>query len=193
MAITVSPHFAVHPGEWLRAEIVAPHGLSVTELARHFGVSRQAMSTLLNGRVGLGADMAIRFEKAFGLSADTLLRMQTQHDLALARRRQDGIKVARLPESLGTRPSARNIRRAQPGLPLHSASLLASTIVSTSESIGSGRSAKRCFRPISNRSLKARRRSVSPLCASAPASVGAKTVRKKSACALASASSSPSR
>jgi antitoxin HigA-1 len=97
MAITVSPHFAVHPGEWLRAEIVTPHGLSVTELARHFGVSRQAMSTLLNGRVGLGADMAIRFEKAFGLSADTLLRMQTQHDLALARQRQDGIKVARLP------------------------------------------------------------------------------------------------
>ena len=69
----------------------------MTELARHFGVSRQAMSTLLNGRVGLGPDMAIRFEKAFGLSADTLLRMQTQHDLALARRRQDGIKVARLP------------------------------------------------------------------------------------------------
>jgi len=97
MAITVSPHFAVHPGEWLREEIVAPHGLGVTELARHFGVSRQAMSTLLNGRVGLGADMAIRFEKAFGLSADTLLRMQTQHDLALARQRQDAIKVARLP------------------------------------------------------------------------------------------------
>ena len=69
----------------------------MTELARRFRVSRQAMSTLLNGRIGLGADMAIRFEKAFGLSADTLLRMQTQHDLALARLRQDEIKVARLP------------------------------------------------------------------------------------------------
>jgi addiction module HigA family antidote len=98
MAITVSPHFAVHPGEWLREEIIAPHRLGVTDLARHFGVSRQAMSTLLNGRVGLGADMAIRFEQAFGLSADTLLRMQTQHDLALARQRQDTIKVARLPQ-----------------------------------------------------------------------------------------------
>ena len=58
----------------------------MTELARHFGVSRQAMSTLLNGRAGLTADMAIRFEKAFGLNADTLCRMQTAYELADARR-----------------------------------------------------------------------------------------------------------
>ena len=99
MAIIVSPFFAVHPGLRLREEIVGPSGLSVTELARHFGLSRQAMSSLLNGRVGLGAEMAIRFEKAFGLSADTLCRMQTQHDLALARKREPEIKVAPLPRT----------------------------------------------------------------------------------------------
>jgi addiction module HigA family antidote len=99
MAIAVSPFFAVHPGEWLREEIVEPHGLGPSELARHFGVSRQAVSTLLNGRVGLSADMAIRFEKAFGLSAETLLRMQTRHDLALAREHQDEIKVERFPRA----------------------------------------------------------------------------------------------
>jgi antitoxin HigA-1 len=93
MAIKLSPHFAVHPGIWLREEIVEPKGLSVTELARHFGVSRQAMSTLLNGRVGLSAEMAIRFEKAFGLKADTLCRMQTAHELANARAREDEILV----------------------------------------------------------------------------------------------------
>lgn len=95
MPIQVSPAFAVHPGRWLRDEIVTPHGLGVTELARHFGVSRQAMSTLLNGRVGLTAEMAIRFEKAFGLKADTLCRMQTNHDLAKARALEGGIKVKR--------------------------------------------------------------------------------------------------
>ena len=94
MAIKVSPFFAVHPGLWLREEIVEPHNLGVTELARHFGVSRQAMSTLLNGRAGLTADMAIRFEKAFGLNADTLCRMQTTYELAEARRHQDEIVVA---------------------------------------------------------------------------------------------------
>ena len=93
MAIKVSPHFAVHPGIWLREEIVEPHQYSVTAIARHFGVSRQAMSTLLNGRVGLTAEMAIRFEKAFGLQADTLCRMQTSYELANARAHEDEILV----------------------------------------------------------------------------------------------------
>jgi antitoxin HigA-1 len=93
MSIKISPYFAVHPGIWLREEIVEPRGLGVTELARHFGVSRQAMSTLLNGRVGLSAEMAIRFEKAFGLQADTLCGMQTAYELATARAHADEILV----------------------------------------------------------------------------------------------------
>ncbi|MEI9851118.1 MAG: HigA family addiction module antitoxin [Sphingomonas sp.] len=95
MAITVSSAFAVHPGEWLRTEIIAAHGLSVTDAARHLGVTRQAMSALLNGRAGLSADMAIRFEKAFGVKADTLLRMQTTYELAQARAREGEIRVER--------------------------------------------------------------------------------------------------
>jgi len=85
MAITLHPSFAVHPGTWLRAEIVEPHGLSVTVAAAKLRVTRQAMSNLLGGRAGLSAEMAIRFEKAFGVRADTLLRMQAAHDLAKAR------------------------------------------------------------------------------------------------------------
>ncbi len=96
MAIKLHQSFAVHPGEWLRAEVVEPGGLSVTELADHFGVSRQSMSKLLNGHQGLSADMAIRFEKAFGLKADTLLRMQSAHELAEARARENEIEVERV-------------------------------------------------------------------------------------------------
>ena len=95
MSIRISPAFAVHPGEWLRSEIVEPHGLNVTEAARHLGITRQAMSNLLNARAGLSADMAIRFEKAFGVKADTLLRMQTAHELAMARAHEDDIRVKR--------------------------------------------------------------------------------------------------
>jgi addiction module HigA family antidote len=87
---------AVHVGAWLKAEIVDPAGISVTALAAHLGVSRQALSTLLNGNASLSADMAIRFEKAFGIKADTLLRMQTSHDLAQARQREADIRVGRL-------------------------------------------------------------------------------------------------
>jgi addiction module HigA family antidote len=99
MAIKIAPFFAVHPGVWLREEMVEPRGISVTDLARHLGVSRQAMSTLLNGRAGLTADMAIRFEKAFGLKADTLCRMQTAHELANARAHEGEIRVERLAEA----------------------------------------------------------------------------------------------
>jgi len=93
MAITLHPSFAVHPGPWLRAEMVEPHGLNVTVTAERLHVTRQAMSSLLNGRSGLSADMAIRFEKAFGVRADTLLRMQAAHDLAVARSHEDQILV----------------------------------------------------------------------------------------------------
>ena len=85
MAIKLHPSFAVHPGRWLRAELVEPHGLSVTEAAQKLRVTRQAMSNLLGGRAGLSAEMAIRFEKAFGVRADTLMRMQAAFDLAQAR------------------------------------------------------------------------------------------------------------
>jgi addiction module HigA family antidote len=93
MALEMHPSLAVHVGDWLKTEIVEPAGLSVTALAEHFGVSRQALSTLLNGNASLSADMAIRFEKAFGVKADTLLRMQTAYDLAQARKNEAKIKV----------------------------------------------------------------------------------------------------
>lgn len=93
MAIKLHASFAVHPGAWLRAEIVAPAGLSVTALAERLHVTRQAASNLLNGNAGLSAEMAIRFEKAFGLKADTLMQMQAAHELAEARAREDEIVV----------------------------------------------------------------------------------------------------
>ncbi len=96
MALRMHNSLAVHAGEWLKSEIVAPSGISLTALAAHLGVSRQALSTVLNGHAGLSADMAIRFEKAFGLKADTLLRMQTDHDLAQARQHEAMIRVTPL-------------------------------------------------------------------------------------------------
>ena len=96
MALKMHPSLTVHVGDWLKTEIVEPAGINVTDLAAHFGVSRQALSTLLNGHASLSADMAIRFEKAFGVKADTLLRMQTSYDLAQARTREAGIKVGKL-------------------------------------------------------------------------------------------------
>lgn len=96
MAIKLHPSLAVHPGKWLRREIVEPAGLSVTAAAARLHVTRQAMSNLLNGSAGLSADMAIRFEKAFGLKAETMMRMQAAHELAQARAHEDEIEVERV-------------------------------------------------------------------------------------------------
>ena len=98
MAMQMHPSLAVHPGAFLREEIVEPAGLNVTRLAAHFGVTRQALSALLNGRAALSAEMAIRFEQAFGVRADTMLRMQSAHDLAQARIR-DSVHVAPVREA----------------------------------------------------------------------------------------------
>ena len=99
MAIKLHPSIYVHPGPWLKAEIVEPYGMTVTEVAMHFGVSRQNMSMLLNGHAALSAMMALRFEKAFGISADTMMRMQAGYDLARAREREGELKVARVKEA----------------------------------------------------------------------------------------------
>ncbi len=93
MTIRLHASFAVHPGPWLRVEVVEPAGLNVTELAAHLNVTRQAASNVLNGKAGLSAEMAIRFEKLFGVRADTLIRMQAAHDLAQARAGERAIKV----------------------------------------------------------------------------------------------------
>ncbi len=85
MGLKMHPALRVHPGEWLLREIVEPYDLSVTECAAHLGVSRQNMSAVLNGRTAISATMALRFEKAFGVKADTLLRMQVAYDLAQVR------------------------------------------------------------------------------------------------------------
>jgi antitoxin HigA-1 len=85
MALKMHPSISVHAGRWLMSEIVEQSGESITDLAARMGVSRQALSTVLNGHASLSADMALRFERQFKISADTLMRMQTSYDLAQAR------------------------------------------------------------------------------------------------------------
>jgi antitoxin HigA-1 len=83
-----------HPGGFIKSEILEPLGLSVTDGAKALGVTRPALSALLNERADLSPDMALRIEKAFGVSMDTLMRMQNSFDIAKARLREGDIKVA---------------------------------------------------------------------------------------------------
>ncbi len=82
-----------HPGGFVKSEIVEAMGLSVTKAARALGVSRPALSALLNERASLSPEMALRIEKVFGVSMDTLLRMQTSYDIARTRMRAGEIEL----------------------------------------------------------------------------------------------------
>lgn len=84
-----------HVGGLIRREIIEPLDLSVTEAASVLGVTRQALSNLLNERTALSPDMALRIEKAFGPKMDHLMRMQLAFDIVEVRRREAKIKVKR--------------------------------------------------------------------------------------------------
>lgn len=76
-------HNPAHPGEVLREYL--PKNLAIGEIASRLGVSRQALSALLNGRAGVSAEMALRLEAALGTSAEMWVEMQANHDLWQAR------------------------------------------------------------------------------------------------------------
>lgn len=84
-----------HPGDFIRTEIVEPAGLTVTSTAAALGVSRPALSSLLNAKASLSGEMALRIEKAFGVKMDTLMRMQSAYEIVQTRKREKQIKVRR--------------------------------------------------------------------------------------------------
>ncbi len=83
-----------HPGTVVLDECIEPSGLNITEAAQALGVSRVALSELVNGRRGISPEMAVRLSKAFGGSAESWLVQQAQYDLAQVN--ADRIKVKRL-------------------------------------------------------------------------------------------------
>ena len=74
-----------HPGGILRRQCLEPLGLSVIRAAQGLGVTRQALSDLVNENAGVSIEMAIRLSKAFGSTPETWLGMQVAYDLWQAR------------------------------------------------------------------------------------------------------------
>ena len=89
-------HNPPHPGGIVRRECLIPLELSVTKAAQALGLTRQALSELVNERAGISVDMSIRLSKAFGSTPETWLGMQMAYDLWQARGREKTIKVKRI-------------------------------------------------------------------------------------------------
>jgi addiction module HigA family antidote len=82
-----------HLGFSVRVDCLEPHELSVTEGAKILGVSRSALSHLVNQNADLSWDMAIRLAKAFGSTAEGWMRLRLQYDAAQVEERSKKIKV----------------------------------------------------------------------------------------------------
>lgn len=77
-------HNPAHPGLVLREYL---GDLTVTEAAARLGVTRAALSRILNGSAGISADMALRLRDALGTSAEMWINMQSNYDLWQAEHR----------------------------------------------------------------------------------------------------------
>ncbi len=87
-----------HPGLSIKLDCLEPLSLTVTEAAKVLGVSRKALSDLVNGHAGISPEMAIRLDKAFGGGATTWHALQAAYDMAQAMKQADRIKVERVPQ-----------------------------------------------------------------------------------------------
>lgn len=79
----------------IRELCIEPTGLPVTAAAAVLGVSRKALSELLNGNSGISPGMAVRLSKAFGGSIESWLARRMQYDLAQVSRRAADIELKR--------------------------------------------------------------------------------------------------
>ena len=90
-------HDPLHPGEVLRDGW--PAGVTITFAARQLGVTRAALSRILNGHAAISADMALRLQDWLGISAQMWLRMQVAYDLWQAERNTKRPHIERLKQA----------------------------------------------------------------------------------------------
>ena len=85
-----------HPGETLREDCIEALGLTIAEAAEHLQVDEQELAAICECKAPVTADLAIRFEQAFGSTAEHWLRMQVAHDLGRARAVEQRPRIGRI-------------------------------------------------------------------------------------------------
>ena len=89
-------HNPPHPGEVLKGLCLEPLGLTMTDAAQALGVSRKTLSGIVNGRVGISPEMAVRLSLALDTTAESWLAQQLQYDLWRAKQKQTKLQVKQL-------------------------------------------------------------------------------------------------
>lgn len=85
-----------HPGEVLKTLYLEPLEISITEAASRLGVTRKTLSQLVNGHMGISAEMAVRLSKALNTTPELWLNMQLNRDLWIAEQKMDNVEIKRI-------------------------------------------------------------------------------------------------
>lgn len=86
-------HNPPHPGKMIKRTLLEGSNLSVTEAAKALGVGRITLSRLVNGHVGISAEMAVRLSIALNTSSAMWINMQAMYDLWQAEKKRKKLKV----------------------------------------------------------------------------------------------------
>ena len=89
-------HNPPHPGKIIKELCIKPLRISITEAAKALGISRKALSELLNGHTGISPEMAMRLSIAFDTTPESWLTQQIQYDLWKIKNSPKKIKVKHL-------------------------------------------------------------------------------------------------
>ena len=89
-------HNPPHPGGLIKELCLDPLGLSITAAAKALGVTRKALSELINGHTGISPEMALRLAMAFNTTPESWLNQQMQYDLWKAKIKCKKLKIERL-------------------------------------------------------------------------------------------------
>jgi addiction module HigA family antidote len=84
-----------HPGEVIRELCIEPLGLTITDAAKGLGVTRKALSELVNGHSGISSEMALRLSMGFGGSAESWMQQQAMYELAQTRKKSVNLNIKR--------------------------------------------------------------------------------------------------
>ena len=97
----------VHPGRILLKHYIEPLNIKIVDLADTLGVSRKAISAIVNEHKAVTSDMALRLSKAFGTTPELWLNLQRNYDLWQARNKSsEWKKVKEVSCTLGAACSA---------------------------------------------------------------------------------------
>ena len=83
----------IHPGEILREEVIDANALTIKDAAGLLGISRQALSNVVNEKADISPEMALRIAKVFGGTPDIWLRLQAKFDLQIAAKKLSHFKL----------------------------------------------------------------------------------------------------